>query len=224
MASTRDTFFNGISLIFLVEVFPDFFVVAAPVPLFYITCLPVYSSLLYRYRRSTLPCRYHQLFHRVQSFRNLAHSCWPRVHQLHHRFLHNWIAQDVTWVRVCHSTGSCRKLALPLSDSARDASGAPSASAPKERFLQAIFNPFLLFPIVQIALYTPASCVLSPLSASCCIPQTVSPTYPCLPQFWLFFSHSAQLVSCVVQIFHCLVSLYFFIYSDSLGWHGNCEL
>ena len=137
-----------------------------------------FSSLL---PKRALIFRYRQSFHRVQSPRNLAHSCRPRVGQwsppavarflplMDHPGCHLDPRSSPYWVLL--------GFALLLLGLVSEASEAPSGTAHEEHSLMIV--PLLLpLPVVLIAPCIPASRVISLLTASFCNPQTVSSTNP----------------------------------------------
>ena len=96
----------------------------------------------------------------MQSRRNLAHSCWPRVDQrLPPAASLFSTCLDCLECRLGQGLSLCRivlELALPLFESAREASEAPSAIVHGKSFLQVTVVPISVFAIVQIILFTPA--------------------------------------------------------------------
>ena len=103
MSNTRDTFFTGISLIFLPEILLSLLISSRQQ-------LP-FSSLLPK--RAPL-CLYRQSFQRVQSPRNMSHSFWPQFVQL---FLSAfaWFAPRLDHLGchlgpVCYFAGCCFRL------------------------------------------------------------------------------------------------------------------
>ena len=216
MSSTLDTYFICISIIFLLEDFTGLLTVAAPV---FFTDSEETSTLR----------RYHQLFQRMQSPRNIAHSCWPRIGQ-RLALAASWFFPQLKYPRCFLDPGLSLYrvllgLALPLFDLVREVSEVRrlpmgNAACGKWSFHFCYSQVFrLLLSILLQAFYLFYLLFYTALKLF----------FPHISIFFSSgrgFSHSVQLVSLLVQMFHGFIRLLFCFCSYSLGRHPIfiCEL